>query len=328
VSPGKPKQDAVEARLLAQILADPDDAGVRLAYADRLLERQDPRGQLISIQCAAPGDDAVAKQLTRRANGLIRMYGKRWMAFGHDSGAPPPRKLAAMFRRGFIEKLEIDADWLVECADVVFATEPVMELHVRKLDWRRPIHGRPPLAAVLALPLGRVRRLAFPHNATTTDDFAALADATTLGGVEALDLAGNWLVSARGRGVGMPLEPLEVVARLALPRLCELSLHACFIGDAGAAVVAASRTLRPTRLDLSRCKLTADGCRSITEAAWAGALEYLDISGNRPGEDGIAALATSPRLAALHTLVVPRTVGSAGPLRDGLEIVEEGFPLG
>ncbi|HEU0035427.1 MAG TPA: TIGR02996 domain-containing protein [Kofleriaceae bacterium] len=39
--------------LLARVLADPDDAGLRSVWADALIERDDPRGELISIQALA-----------------------------------------------------------------------------------------------------------------------------------------------------------------------------------------------------------------------------------------------------------------------------------
>jgi len=47
-------RSADEAALWEQVARDPDDIGVRLVLADRLLEHDDPRGQLITIQCGTP----------------------------------------------------------------------------------------------------------------------------------------------------------------------------------------------------------------------------------------------------------------------------------
>src|SRR5688572_11671410 len=41
----------MEAKLLDAIWADPDDDGPRLVYADWLMERGHPHGELIALQC-------------------------------------------------------------------------------------------------------------------------------------------------------------------------------------------------------------------------------------------------------------------------------------
>lgn len=56
---GRPAEDGALAakrrtieELLAEVYADPDDDGPRLVYADALLERGDPRGELVALQIA------------------------------------------------------------------------------------------------------------------------------------------------------------------------------------------------------------------------------------------------------------------------------------
>src|ERR1043165_3448158 len=55
-----------DAELLALVYAAPDDDGPRLVYADALLERGDPRGELIALQIARArgpvSDDARARE--------------------------------------------------------------------------------------------------------------------------------------------------------------------------------------------------------------------------------------------------------------------------
>ena len=55
-----------DAELLAQIYANPDDDALRAVYADALLERGDPRGELITLQlertrAGAPAEAQVAR---------------------------------------------------------------------------------------------------------------------------------------------------------------------------------------------------------------------------------------------------------------------------
>jgi uncharacterized protein (TIGR02996 family) len=87
------------ARFLAEIIAHPDDDGPRLVYADWLLERGDPYGELIQIECRLASlplghTDRLELRL-RRAE--LRSAHPEW--FGpHDS------------QRAFIEELELSLD--------------------------------------------------------------------------------------------------------------------------------------------------------------------------------------------------------------------------
>ncbi len=60
--------------LLARILDDPSDTNARLVYADWLLERGEPRGELIQLQCME-SDPSKAQ----RVRGLIRRHAGRWL---------------------------------------------------------------------------------------------------------------------------------------------------------------------------------------------------------------------------------------------------------
>lgn len=71
--------------LLEAILAAPDDDAPRLVYADALLDRGDPRGELIVRQC---GGDA--------ATDLVAQYGDLWL------GELAPILSASTYERGFL----------------------------------------------------------------------------------------------------------------------------------------------------------------------------------------------------------------------------------
>ena len=93
------------ADLLAAVYADPDDDGARLVYADALLERGDPRGELIALQCrlAHAPDSPDAKQLRRRIRELLDSHGKLWLG-----ELAPIVRSGYRFERGFLAACRID----------------------------------------------------------------------------------------------------------------------------------------------------------------------------------------------------------------------------
>jgi uncharacterized protein (TIGR02996 family) len=83
---------ATRARLVADVVAHPDDDGPRLVLADWLVERGDPRGELIQLQCAARPSEALAA----RADELVAAHGLRWGAH------LLPDAYTWSFERGFV----------------------------------------------------------------------------------------------------------------------------------------------------------------------------------------------------------------------------------
>ncbi|MCB9672082.1 MAG: TIGR02996 domain-containing protein [Alphaproteobacteria bacterium] len=82
--------------LLAAVVAAPDDDGPRLVLADALLERGDPRGELIRLQCLPRLD--VDQRV--RATMLVRTHWREWAAGLQDVLADPP-----VFARGFAHRV-------------------------------------------------------------------------------------------------------------------------------------------------------------------------------------------------------------------------------
>jgi uncharacterized protein (TIGR02996 family) len=64
--------------LLAAIHADPDDDEPRRVYADLLLERGDPRGELIVLQLARAAGDATEAQV-QRERALLNRHARAWL---------------------------------------------------------------------------------------------------------------------------------------------------------------------------------------------------------------------------------------------------------
>lgn len=280
---------AEQGRFLAAILANPEDKKARLVYADLLQDRGDPRGELIALQCARADladDDARAAELDASIAALLKKHKKAWTsACGENKGA------RWEYRRGFVEKLSLDAKDLLANAAAIFAAEPLEELNIWKID-----ESPGGLAPLLGLPLQRIKRLGLARCALTEADYTALARATTLGSVEVLDLT-------NGGSVEQPVAPLA--AATSLPKLRELKLTGAMIGDDQLAALAGSKTLRVSRLIAPRNALTAAGARAVAGATWAPQLVHLDLSSNEMiGDDGLEALAGSASLTALETLTL------------------------
>jgi uncharacterized protein (TIGR02996 family) len=122
----------IEEELRRAVVEDPDDDAPRLVYADWLLERGDPRGEWIRLQCAGlqtPGWQELAGELAT------------WVT---ERGV----------RRGFVESLTMPLGHLVERFAGLLRRHPIRELDVRDaalIDEH--------LRALAAMPLGRIRSL-------------------------------------------------------------------------------------------------------------------------------------------------------------------------
>ena len=277
--------------LLANIIANPDDKKPRLVYADLLQERGDPRGEYIILQCTRAelaDDDPRAAEIDAQCDALMKKHKKAWTALGENKGA------RFVFRRGFVEKLSLDADDLLRNADLIFGAEPIEELNIWKIDESKAKQGKSRLAPLLALPLQHIKRLSLARCKLTKEDFEALAAAKTLGNVEMLDLT-------NGGSATIPIAPLAKAT--SLPKLRELKLTGCMMGDKAIAELARSQTLKMKRLDLERNDFSAKACAALADAVWADGLEHLDLSSNEGiGDDGLEHLAKSTRFSALQSL--------------------------
>jgi uncharacterized protein (TIGR02996 family) len=90
-----------EAEAIDAVVANPDDDGPRLVYADWLLERGDPRGELIQLQCRrrrrAPDRNAM-----QRERELLKAHRREWLGPLHEFV-----KGKAELVRGFLDELEL-----------------------------------------------------------------------------------------------------------------------------------------------------------------------------------------------------------------------------
>jgi uncharacterized protein (TIGR02996 family) len=122
---------------LDQILTDPDDDRPRMVYADWLMREGDPRGELISIQCALARHAATCEDvgplapLETRERTLLKTYGKSWTI---DAETRLKYWGEFGFRRGFIEALTFNGGFHDTYAKVREAAPLLRALAVAGLD--------------------------------------------------------------------------------------------------------------------------------------------------------------------------------------------------
>jgi uncharacterized protein (TIGR02996 family) len=98
---------------LERVFANPDDNDERAVVGDMLLERGDPRGELIALQLAPPNRERVV-----RANALLATHRDRWLGPLRDAVS------RVRFRRGFLDACRVDGraiegrNWVREWATV------------------------------------------------------------------------------------------------------------------------------------------------------------------------------------------------------------------
>ncbi len=148
------------ADFLASILADPDDDTPRLQYADWLMERGDPRGEFIRVQCEIArieGSESIrdAAEVVFPGDRLQNLHAREHelLALRDEWILPTPFTTQAEwdlfdalvdgcgFRRGFAESVTCTArDW-IEHAAAIRAQHPVRDVTLSEvvagLEWTR-----------------------------------------------------------------------------------------------------------------------------------------------------------------------------------------------
>ena len=287
--------------LLAAVLADPQSDAPRLVLADWLMERGDPRGELISVQCDLARGAPREAELREREVALLSAHGAQWMGpLGRDV-------LQVRFRRGFVESVEIlDAQALPQL-EGFFNSEPVTELIFAS---SRLIDG----ARFAALEwLERLRSLEFrtvrPHapGALSEEQLAHVLGSRRLRKLSRLALVGQ-----RVHDEG--LEMLIAQGARTLPSLEALRIDRDEITAKGArALVGSKWAVRFVELSLADNELRGDGAEALAESRSPGQLARLSLGGNLLGNGGAVAIAQAPRFRTLRTLSLPKNrIGAPG----------------
>jgi uncharacterized protein (TIGR02996 family) len=284
------------------ILANPEDDTSRLVYADILEESGDAvdaaRAELIRAQIAAtslPAEDPNRANLERRASKLFKKHKRAWFGWIPPDNLPFPT-------RGFLDSWFCDslADFHDQTAET-FAREPISSLTLavpgeslgQLADW-------PYLAQIRTLKLwpGRV----------TSDVLVRFLSSKHLVHLRELELMGNW--ATPWSYVSPAVEFLAGCPQYASLR--SLEINQMHVGDAGAAALAASKTLTGlTSLAVSRCEMGAAGLQRLLASPILAGVTHLTLGGREhtatEGEALAAALASSPHLGRLEALALSET---------------------
>lgn len=202
-------------RLLAAILATPDDLDLHAVYADELQRAGDPRGELIAIELALAVEPARSDLVARRI-ALRAEHAAAWWP-----GIPPQH---VRTRHGFVEAIAIRADQ-IETAVALARTEPLRSLELLGPVSPQTLARVPAIATLVAHEL-------------TDEGLRALYAAPCAATLATLDLSGS--------------EILAFAPRDALPACRHLSLAATWATAHGLAEWTHARGLRELDMSLPR----------------------------------------------------------------------------
>lgn len=301
---------------LAAIRARPEDDGPRLALAQQLRQRGDPRGEFIELQCAAArGDmgDAARDELQARAEALLAAHDEAWH---HELGLRPGE---ATWVRGFVDTVSLTPGRVAAVGERLVRGAPVRGLHLRGLaddvEALESTLREPLLAAVTALDL------CVDGNDIGPDGAIALAEATHLTHLRELRLRDNQIFEEGG---------IALAGATHFAGLSKLDLRSCQIGTEGVQALAAATHLAGLRelwlgcsfFDHGRNPCRDDGVFALAAARHLNQLVTLDLQWNEVRLAGARALAAAPQFAGLRELWLGAS--HLGPL--GAEAVAIGLP--
>jgi uncharacterized protein (TIGR02996 family) len=233
--------------LLAMIQAHPERDDVRLVYADALLERGDPRGELIQLQYRG-GSGARVRQ-------LLSEHGRRWLG-----------PLSQVIRAGF----EFERGFLASC-----------RVSLRRPGLLRELEGHPMWSTVRALE-GSARIGLHPVARSLRELTVEMSDATGREGlaepwIELLESTERPLTKLVYRTYSHSLRELDLLRRCpALPQLetlCVLDGHP----DVVSALLDAPVLARLGTLSLAPYSLWHQGAPAIVAALQQAPVPTLQL---------------------------------------------------
>lgn len=321
---------------LRRIAANPSDDPLRAVFADRLQQRGEPLGELLTLALRAaalpPSPERIA--LERSAQALLQQHGARWRA------AVAPHALRADFRRGLLEHLELPPRAWVEHGEAMLSAWPTLRslALVPSAAREQPeaveaFLRSPALRAITRLALGplqpsqveallrspcapQLTGLRVAGGSLGDRGVQALADGALGPALVELDLSANAVgpdgARALARFVALrslelannPLTEPGVRALAVAPfRLHRLNLNACLLGGAAFVALAEGAAFSQLReLEVAQNAPGLVGCRALAAAAFPVELLNLGLCGL--GAPEVRALLAGPGLPALERVRV------------------------
>jgi uncharacterized protein (TIGR02996 family) len=273
---------------LQRIRAFHDDDAPRLVFADWLDEQGDPLGRFIRVQLALaspPADEEARRKLIMQERELLAAHRATWEA--------PFRGLATgcVFRRGFVDELNVEAKQFLLSAREIFAAAPLQHVHLIDVGDSLPAVMQSPYMSWLAA--------LTVHAQHTGEPLArAVARSEQLAGVKRLALTKNRLGD----------DAAEQLARSPnLANLEELDLSENEIGESGARAIAASpHWSKLRRLELRENKLGPVGAEAVAGSDRLASLHYLGLSQNEVGLPRLLSLGRASALLGVPALDLTR----------------------
>ena len=286
--PGPPALvDATITELWQAVIAAPDEDAPRLVLADHLIAHGDPRGELITVQCAL--ENQFDLELSKRRDLLVRATSPQY------AGAAP------FMRRGFVEALEIGTRDAVRNHGRMNDVGAVLAiLHDRELQTARRLvledvalgaSGARVLRTLLAGLLANVRRLRIVGGALADAGADALADAP----LERLELPGNAITTVTSVMPTVKWLDLSHNRVATLPHHLDAVECLWLTGNPSAAGLAI-RAPQLALLDVGRCAI-AD--LRVLDTPILGQLRYLSLDGNPVSDLSVLVAAPRPQLQTL-----------------------------
>jgi uncharacterized protein (TIGR02996 family) len=172
------KKKAKKAGPLEAILENPDDDHPRHVLADALIEKGDPRGELIRLQLereTAKGKRAAELEAAERK--LLRKHELRWL------GDLRPHLLEWRWRRGFLDTIRTNEEkWAAGAAEIL-AREPVRKAVIVNV---RNFPG------LVAMPeIGRLQVLSLPQDRLVAANMKLIVESPATKGLRGLWLQEN-----------------------------------------------------------------------------------------------------------------------------------------
>lgn len=296
---------------LADILENPEDDAPRLIYADWLDERgESERAEFIRVQCALAREPLDHPDYPRWQQREAQLQPRAY------SWAGPLTEwcVQCVFRRGFIEMIEIEASTFLSRAQEIIDFAPVRSVKLLHLyaEHLAPLARLSSLQRITVLQAsGRYRHsgcqklfsspylrhlvgLAVHDTPIGLSGLSALLESPSISGLTHLNLGAT--------GIG-----LEGVHRLSLSaksqHLLALDLRGNGLGSAALRALDRSPYLRRLqRLGMWFNQLGDEGLLELLSLPLFARLRHLSIGNNRFTSRGLHALAESAALSGLRTL--------------------------
>jgi uncharacterized protein (TIGR02996 family) len=297
---------------LAAIAASPEEDTPRLAYADWLDEHGDhDRARFIRLQIDESREPG-RKGLREEADGLLAANGRQWVEeLGlpvANSGRPAMSsgvweigETSLIFWRGFVHHVSCAPAQFARLAESLFRRHPVTAVTAlarrstgpEAANWLRPVLDRPEL--------GRIKFLGLSHSGVADRHVYELVCSRNLGPALALGIRETSELTAAG---------VRALGSLPRSRLTGLFASACGWARTRGSTALDRETIRvlidsECCADLEELELGESDCSDeliaeLARSRWP--LRDLILRGDRATAAGLAALLSSPVMAALRSL--------------------------